>query len=204
MGPLEDEHEGSDEDEAEGEDGDRVDGHAFKEIESEEGGGEAANAGEEGVDGHVIGDPVRRGDLGDPQAPGHIATGVGHAEKESTKGKARPGTSGEERGNAEEKSEIEVNAKGEEFDPVEETTPEKAEDEATDIGQNTKEEGDGGDGKLEAVDGVGEVFDAEGEHHEVAEAHEHPGGDHPAEEPVFLQVAKGAERVATADKGDGA
>ena len=161
------------------------------EVESDEGSDDAAEAGEEGVDGHVFGDGMLGGEFGDPKAPGDIAAGIGDAEEGHADG---PGPVAlevveDEDGSGEE--DIEAGANDEEVDAVVEEAPGVGKEDAEDDGDDADDPGDVFFGEVDAVAGVGEVFDEEGGGDEIADAHHHPRHEEGAEVAVEFDPAEG-------------
>src|SRR3546814_4858302 len=65
------------------------DGNLAGQLEGDERGARPANAGEERVHGHVMGDAVGGCDFGDPEGPCEIAAGVGDAEEDGAEDEPR-------------------------------------------------------------------------------------------------------------------
>ncbi len=122
----------------------------------------AANSGEEGVDGHVVGHSLCGGEFCDPESPCHVASGVGDAVDCGSEEEACDAIGGEESQDTDGESQVEDHAEHEEVHAIEEPAPEGAEEESGGIGDNADEEGDFGGGQGEVVFWVGEVFDAHG------------------------------------------
>ena len=92
----------------------------------------------------------------------------------------------------------EWDAQDKEVDLVKEPTPDRAGHEADHVRHDPDDESDHADFHRQPVGGVGQVVDAHGEHHEIAETHEHPGDERETEKRVRLSEAQGAQRMRAA------
>lgn len=166
-------------------------------LEGDDGSDDAPDAGEEGVNGHVIGHAIGRCELGDPQGPGDIAAGGGDPVDDGPDEETGGGVGREERGNAEGEAEVEGAPQGEEVHAIEQTPPDGAHDEACEVGDDEGEEGDFAGGLGHAVPGIAEVFHPEREHGEVGETHEHPGDEGLAKDAVLVDMGPCVQRMGT-------
>lgn len=101
-----------------------------------------------------------------------------------------------EEGDTEKEAAIETIAGCDKVELVKEATPEFSGKESGKGGDHYEEEGDGRVVGIDAVLGIGEVFDADGQGDEVAETEEHPCAEDEAEESVFPDEAEALPGIA--------
>ncbi len=185
VGDHEAEEGGADGDEGGGGPGDLGGAEVGEDPVAYEGGGDAADSGEEGVDAHVGGFPAGGGDFCYPESPGNGAAAGSPAYEGCRKKEKGEGGAMKVEEEADQETEVDADANQGEVEVIEEVGPDGCAEDSGNGGNDDGDEEDDGVGGIDSVEGIGYVFDAEGDGDEVADAHEHPGKEHGSEELVF-------------------
>ena len=130
-----------------------------------------------------------------PQTPRHVAARVRDAIDDRADHHARHGLAGEEREDAQRKTDVERDPQRKEIHAVKKMAPHRTEHQPRKIGDHAGQQRDQTHARRLAVLGVGKELHAQRQHHQIGEAHQHPANQRAAKQRVVAHETQGAQRM---------